>query len=174
MLVYTLEVIQGFLIQLHIKPTKVLTKNNYLSQKFFWKKVRPFGNKNSKFQKTVIKKSPQYERILKISMHGWRAWSEWFFTILTFFAPVIYWSIFQDVMDQKMTRAKKVTLKKISFFMPINLVKYFFIFVYALALFSWLNSETLQGSCQIVLPQRPIFFRPKLVLLLMSTSSLMQ
>ena len=113
---WTLEVIQVFLIQLHIKPTKVLTKNNYLSQKFFWKNVSPFGNKNSKFQKTVIKKSPQYDRILKISMRGWQALSVWLFTIFTFFAPAIYWSIFQDVMDQKMTGAKKVTLTKNQFF----------------------------------------------------------
>ena len=70
---YILEVIQGFLIQLHIKPTKVLTKNNYLSQRFFWKNVSPIGNKNSKFQKTVIKKSPQFKQILKIVMRGWRA-----------------------------------------------------------------------------------------------------
>ena len=33
-----LEVIQGFLFQLHIKPTKVLTKNDDLSQIFFLKK----------------------------------------------------------------------------------------------------------------------------------------
>ena len=40
----------------------------------------------------------------------------YFFTIFTFFTTVIYWSIFQDVMDQKMTGAKKISLTKNQFF----------------------------------------------------------
>ena len=31
-------------------------------------------------------------------------------------APVIFWSFFKDLMDQKMTGAKKVTLMKNQFF----------------------------------------------------------
>ena len=71
-------------------------------------------------------------------------------------------------------KARAWTKIKNYFMRLTGMKKLIFNFVHALALFSWLNYETLQGSCQIVLPRRSIFFRPKLVLLLMSTSSLMQ
>ena len=78
-----------------IKPLKVLTISNNLSQKIW--------NKNSKFQKTVIRKIP---------LHSWRAWRNWFFSILAFLALVIFQSIFSDLMDQKITGAKNVTFMK--------------------------------------------------------------
>ena len=71
---YTLEYLQDSWIPKPIKPTKVLTIRNNLSQFFFRKMVPLFWNKNSKFQKTVIKISPQYERISKIPLRSWRAW----------------------------------------------------------------------------------------------------
>ena len=58
--------------------------------------------------------------------------------------------------------------------MAANLAKKFFNFVHALALFSWLISETLQRPCQIVRPQMPFLFRQKMLLMLMSISTLMQ
>ena len=141
--------------------------------KKFLKKVRPFWNKNSKFQKSVMKIKPEHEQNSKISVGGWLAQKIWFFVKVTFLAPVIFWSMRSWKLYQKMTGAKKVSLMKNQFchaYQPHKI----WIFVHALALFSWLNSETLRGSCQIVLHRRPIFFRPKLVLLFMSTSSLMQ
>ena len=90
---YILEVIQGFLIQLHIKPTKVLTKNNYLSQNFLWKNVSPSWNNSPKFQKSVMKIKPEHEQNSKISSRGWRAWKNWFFIKVIFLAPVIFWSL---------------------------------------------------------------------------------
>ena len=43
----------------------------------------------------------------KISAHGWRAWKNWFFILLTFLAGVTFWSIIFEKNDQKITRAKK-------------------------------------------------------------------
>ena len=74
-LTYVVEVIQDFLIQLDVKPTKVLTINNNLSQKFFWKNVSPSWNKNSKFQKWVMKIRREHEQNSKISSRDWQAWS---------------------------------------------------------------------------------------------------
>ena len=51
------------------------------------------------------------------NFNAWLTGMKWvIFYYFDFFAPVIYWSIFQDVMDQKMTGAKKVTLTKNQFF----------------------------------------------------------
>ena len=58
--------------------------------------------------------------------------------------------------------------------MPVNLVKEFFNFAYALALYSRMNYETLQGYFQIVQPRRPFLFRQKMLPMLRSTSTLMQ
>ena len=38
------------------------------------------------------------------------------FKAYDFFAPVIFWPIFLDLMDQKMTRSKKVVIIKNQFF----------------------------------------------------------
>ena len=87
-----------------------------MSQKYFWKNVSPFGNKNSKFEKTVISKSPQYELISKIPLHGWQAWKSWFLTITTFLAPVTFWSFFQISWIKKMAGAKKFNKAKNQFY----------------------------------------------------------
>ena len=82
---YSLESLEDSQILEHIKLAKVLTYSNDLIPKFFWKKIPLSWNKNSKFQKTVIQKSPQYERISKNSLPGWQAWRNWLFSIFTFF-----------------------------------------------------------------------------------------
>ena len=99
-----------------IKPAKVLTISNDLSQIFFWKNISPFGNKNSKFEKTVISKSPQHELISKIPLHDWQAWKSWFLTIVTFLAPVTFWSFFQISWIKKMAGAKKFNKAKNQFY----------------------------------------------------------
>ena len=62
-----------------VKPAKVLTINNNLSQKFFWKNVSPSWNKNSKVQKSGMKIKTEHEQNSKISSWGWQAWKNWFF-----------------------------------------------------------------------------------------------
>ena len=52
-----------------------------------------------------------------------------------FLAPVIFWSIFLDLMDQKMARAKNFLSLKTSFFMPINHAKEFSKSIHTEALF---------------------------------------
>ena len=39
-----------------------------------------------------------------------------FFGIYDFLAPVIFWPIFSNIMDQKIARSKKVVIPKIQFF----------------------------------------------------------
>ena len=76
------------------------------------KNVSLIGNNCSKFRQTVVKIRPQYEWILKIPSRGWRAWKNWFLTLMTFLAPVIF-SIHEILKkDQKMTGAKKVVKVK--------------------------------------------------------------
>ena len=87
-----------------------------MSQKKFWKNVSPFGNKNSKFEKTVINKSPLYELISKITLYGWQARKDWFLTIITFLAPVTFWSFFQISWIKKMAGAKKFNKVKNEFY----------------------------------------------------------
>ena len=83
-----------------------------MSQKFFWKNLSKFGNNCSKFVQTVVKIRSQYEKISKIPSHDWRAWKNWFFTLMTFLASVIF-SIHEILKkDQKMTGAKKVVKLK--------------------------------------------------------------
>ena len=108
----TLEVIQDYWIPLHIKPVKVPTISNDLSQNRFGKKVPLFGNKNSNFHKTLIKKAHSMKRFQKFLcvVDGHEAID--FFSILTFLTSVHFWSFFKDPMDQKMTGAKKVTFTK--------------------------------------------------------------
>ena len=48
----------------------------------------------------------------KIFAHGWQAWKNWFFILLTFLAGVTFWSIIFGKNDQKMTQAKKIAPKK--------------------------------------------------------------
>ena len=68
------------------------------------------------FEKTVLKKRPQYERTSKIHSRGWQAWRNWFFTLTNFLDPVIYWSFFKISWIEKMTGAKKVIKVKNQFF----------------------------------------------------------
>ena len=87
-----------------------------MSQKFFWKNVSRFGNNYSNFGQTIIDIRPQYEPISKNPSRGWRLWKDWFFTLLTFFAPLIF--LIHDIwkIDQKVTGAKKViVVKNLSF-----------------------------------------------------------
>ena len=91
---YLLEVIQDYRIPLHIKPVKVPTISNDLSQKFFWKKVPLFWNKNSKFQKTVIKKAHSMKRFQKFLcvVDGHEAIDFlvfWLFWLRSFFGPFL-------------------------------------------------------------------------------------
>ena len=60
------------------------------------------------FEKTVLKKRPQYERTSKIHSRGWQAWRNWFFTLTSFLDPVIYWSFFKIAWIEKMTGSEKV------------------------------------------------------------------
>ena len=59
-----------------------------------------------KFRKTALKIRPQYERISKISLRGWQAWKNWFFTFTSFLAPAIFLIHKNLKNDQKMTQAK--------------------------------------------------------------------
>ena len=56
------------------------------------------------------------------------------FETFDFLAPIIFWPIFLDLMDQKIVRFLKV-LSKISFFMPINHMKEFLKYTHTEALF---------------------------------------
>ena len=104
----TLEVIQDYRIPLHIKPVRVPTISNDLSQKIFWKKVPLFWNKNSKFQKTVIQKAHSMKRFQKFLCGVDRHKKNWFLTSMTFLALAIF-SIHEIVKKYpKMAGSKKV------------------------------------------------------------------
>ena len=63
------------MIQLHIKQPKYLPKIIIWAKNFFWKNVSPFGNKNSKFQKTVIHiKGFQFSKIPLPCCWAWKTW----------------------------------------------------------------------------------------------------
>ena len=80
-----------------------------------WKNVWPFWNKNSKFQKSVMKIKPEHEQNSKLSSWGWRAWKNWLFVKLNFLALVNFWSMTSLKNDQKMTGDKKVKVTKNQF-----------------------------------------------------------
>ena len=77
-----------------------------MSQIFFWKNVSLIWNNCSKFRQRVVKIRPQYEWISKILSPGWQVWRNWFLTLLTFLAPVIF--LIHEILkkDQKMTGSK--------------------------------------------------------------------
>ena len=56
------------------------------------------------------------EWISKIPLHGWQAWKKWLFTLTTFLAPAIFWSIRSQKVGQKVAGAKKVVITKNQFF----------------------------------------------------------
>ena len=89
----------NYQIPLHIKPVKVPTISNDLSQNFFWKKVPLFWNKNSKFQKTVIKKAHSMNRFQKFLcvVDGHEETDVLVFWL--FWLWLFLWFIFQDLMD---------------------------------------------------------------------------
>ena len=74
--------------------------------------VTKFSNNPVKFQESVMKIKPEHEQNLKISLGGWWAWKNWFFVKVTFWAPVIFWSLRSWKNDQKLTGAKKVKMLK--------------------------------------------------------------
>ena len=77
-------------------------------------------------RKKVTKLQLRCERISKIPLFGWRAWTKLFFFVLTtFLAPPIFWPFYPIWWMKKWAEPKKLLKQKISFFMPINHVKGF-------------------------------------------------
>ena len=76
-------------------------------------------------------------------MRGWRAWSEWLFTILTFLLRSFIGPLLKKSWIKKWLEPKNSKYKKISFFMPVNHTKKFLKSVHTVGFFLWLFSETL-------------------------------
>ena len=111
---------------------------------FFEKRSHYFEIKIQSFRTKSLKK-PTVWTDFKNSVTWLTGMKKMIFSILTFLAPVIFWSFFKDISDQKMTKAKKVTYMKNQFFHGRQSREEILNFAHALAWFSWLVSETLGG-----------------------------
>ena len=106
-----------------------------------------------------MKIKPEHERNSKISSRGWRALKNWFFIKVTYLAPVIFWSMRSQKIDQKMTEAKRSQNTKNSiFFHAWQPRKGIFEIRSYCGLFLWLFSETLNFFFKIMGPLFKIFF----------------
>ena len=114
------------------------------AQNFFEKRSPHLEIKIQNFRKQSFKKAHSMNEFQKILCLVDRHEETDYLVFLLFLAPVSFWSIFQDVIDQKMTGSKKVTLMKNQFFFTlVNLAKKFLKFIHIVALVSWLKSESL-------------------------------
>ena len=83
----------------------------------------------------LTKKCENTKNISKISLHGWRAWQNWFLDTKNFLVPVIFLSFFTYHRSEKCPEPKRLLTKNISFFMPVNHVKKYLISIHTCLVF---------------------------------------
>ena len=86
-------------------------------------------------------KSENTIHMSKIPLHGWWAWKNWFLDTKKIFVPALFGSFFTYHGSKKWPEPKKLLTCKITFFMSVNHVKEYLMFVDSSAVYSHFLSE---------------------------------